>query len=290
MTFKFAAALTLLLAPASPASGGDTAAVLSSGGAAYIEAFSAFQAAYGSAVPYYDLSKKKKELPAGTRTIVAFGGRAANQAYDPGLNLIYCMAPGSFTKNTPAGTKTVKISMVPEFSLLFAKLLAIQPGLKRLRIFWMVPDFETYTDAVKAEGARQGVEVTAVRAESAGELPGLLRHGLNKMDAFWIPPDPLIISPDMMLILREFSWSNGVPFYGSTKGMTREGAVASVGVNFGEMGKAAAAAALLLEDGKAVPAMIFPGKAEVTLNSSAARKLGLTFPRAIIEEAGQLFP
>ncbi len=291
MTFRSAAAaLTLLLAPASQARGGETAAVLSSGGAAYMEAFAAFQAVRGSTVPYYDISKKKMELPAGTRTVVAFGGRAANQAYAPGLNVVYCMAPGFFAKTIPPGTKTVKISVAPEFGLLFAKLLAVQPGLKRLRIFWMVPDFESYIGAVKAEGARRGVEVTEVRAESPEAMPGLLRQGLNKMDAFWIPPDPLIISPEMLLILREFSWSNGVPFYGSTKGMTREGAVASVGVSFGEMGKAAAAAARLLEEGRDVPPMIFPGKVEVTLNSAAARKCGLSFPRALIEEAGHLFP
>jgi ABC-type uncharacterized transport system substrate-binding protein len=56
------------------------------------------------------------------------------------------------------------------------------------------------------------------------------------------------------------------------------------------MGKAAAAAARLLEEGKAVPPMIFPEKVEITLNSSAARKCGLTFPSAVIEEAGHLFP
>ena len=57
MTFKFAAALTLLLAPASQARGGETAAVLSSGGVAYLEAFTAFQAVHGSPVPYCDISK-----------------------------------------------------------------------------------------------------------------------------------------------------------------------------------------------------------------------------------------
>ena len=291
MIFKLAAAaLALFPVCAAPARAGDTAAVLSSDSAAYMEAFSAFQAAYGAAVPYYDISKKKKDLPGGTKTIVAFGGRAANQEYAPGISLVYCMAPGFFVKNPPAGVKTVKISMVPEFRLLFEKLLAIQPGLKRLRIFWMVPDFETYTDAVKAEGARQGVEVTVVRVENAGAIPALMRQSLGKMDAFWIPPDPLIISPEMLMILREFSWNNGVPFYGSTKGMTREGAAASVGVSFGEIGKAAAAAARLLDEGKIVPSMIFPEKVEVTLNSSAARKCGLSFPKAIMQEAGHLFP
>ena len=286
----WAAALPLLLACAAPASAGNTVAALSSGSAAYLEAFSAFQTAYGAAVPYYDISQKKADIPTGTRTIVAFGGRAANQAYDPGINLIYCMAPGFFAKSNSPETKKVKISMVPEFRLLFDKLLAIQPGLKRLRVFWMVPDFETYTEAVKTEGTRHGVEVTTVRVESADDVPSLLRKGLPKMDAFWIPPDPLIISPETLMILREFSWSNGVPFYGSTKGMTREGAAASVGVSFGEMGKAAAAVARLLDGGQAVPDMVFPENVEITLNSSAARKCGLTFPRAVIEEAGQIFP
>ncbi len=86
------------------------------------------------------------------------------------------------------------------------------------------------------------------------------------------------------------NWANGIPFYGSTKGMARDGAAASIGVSFAEMGKAAAAAALELRKGGTLPETIFPEQAEITINSDAAAKCGLKFPRAVSDEAAFRYP
>ncbi len=290
MTFKSLACAAALLLPAG-AWAGNTAAVLSAGSGAYLEAFSAFQAAYGSEVPHFDISREKPELPAGIRTVIAFGAKAAGYPYPPGIRLVYCMAPGFFLKAQPQQAKPVKISLVPDFSALLAKIRVIQPGIKKLLVFWMVPDFgRNIIEPLIIEGARQGMQISAVRLESSDDLPSVLRRKMGGMDAFWLPPDPLLITPENLMILREFSWGNAIPFYGSTKGMTREGALASVGVSFSETGAAAAAAVLKLEAGEDLPNMIFPEKTEVTLNASAAKRCRVELPRELIGEAAYLFP
>ena len=271
-------------------SAGNTAAVLSSGGSAYLEAFSAFQAAYGAEVPFYDLSKGKADLPAGTRTVVAFGGKAAAYQYPPGIQLVYCMAPGAYIKTAPQRPKPVKISLLPVIGTIMATIRAIQPSLRTLKLFWVSPSYGHYTEEFRTEGARLGVTISALRLESSDDLPSALRQGIGGMDAFLVMPDPLLITPDTMMILREFSWANGIPFYGSTKGMAREGAVASVGVSFKDIGAAAAAAALRLEAGGDLPDVIFPEKIELTLNASAAKKCRVDFTSDIIGEAAYLFP
>lgn len=282
--------LLLSAAPGYAGAPGNTVAVLSMESGVYLEAFSAFQAAYGGEVAHYDLSRQKPELRADTRLVVAFGGKAANYPYPAGLNIIYCLAPGVFAGSAESGATTTKISLIPDFPVTFAKLKEIQPGLKRLWLLWVVPETSPLTRAAKEEGARQGIQVTPARLENQDALPAALRRTMGAADAIWLAPDPQIITPQTLRLLKEFSWGNRIPFYGSTKSMTREGGVASLGVSFAEMGKAAARAALRLEKGEPVPGTVYPVKIEITLNASAAAKLGIAFSGSILDEAGYLFP
>jgi hypothetical protein len=285
------ALLPLLLACAGTAkAAGGTVAVLSSASGAYMEAFSAFQAAYGSEVPYFDMSRGKPAIPPGTTMVIAFGGKAANYGYPQGTAIVFCMAPGIFVKSSAPEGRSGKVSLIPGFQDIFSRLREIQPGLRRLRVFWMTPSFGAFSDDVVAEGKRQGMEVTAVKVSSLEDMPALLRASLGAADAFWLPPDPLMITPENLMIMREFSWSNAIPFYGSTKGMTREGAAASVGVSFKDMGVAAAGAALRLAAGEKIPDMIFPDKAELTLNAGAAKRCRLEFKPETLRQANYLFP
>lgn len=283
-----ALAAALLLALPCPRAAAETATVLSAGGGAYMEAFSAFQAAYGAEVAHFDLSKAKPELPPQVRTVVAFGGKAAVYPYPPDIRVVYCMAPGIFLKPAPASP--VKISLIPPFDKVLSRLKLMQPGLKTLKVLWMAPDFGQFADAITRAGAELGIQLISIRVTDTADLPSILRREMPGMDAFWLPPDPLLVTPENLLILREFSWANGIPFYGSTKGMTREGAAASVGLSFKAMGEAAAGAALRLEAGEKLPEIVFPDEDEVTLNATAAKRCRLTFPRRVIEEAGYLFP
>lgn len=289
MKQMFLYSFLLFFAPqAQAAPANNTVAVLSVERGAYLEAFSAFQAAYGE-VPHYSLAAGKPAIPATASLVAAFGGKAASYLYPPGTSVVYCMAPGILLRPRD-GVKLVKISLFPEFSEIFSLIKEVQPKIKRLHIFWMEPSFSQHIEQLKAEGERHSLEVTAVRAESPQEVPAMLRRAAGAADAFWLPPDPLLITRENILIMRDFSWANGIPFYGSTKSMTQEGAVASIGVSFKELGRTAALTAQRLKAGEILPKTIFPEKTEITLNAAAAKKCGIVFPRAVLDKAGYFFP
>jgi len=285
---RLAALLLLTAAPLRAAD--EVAVVLSAPGGAYMEAFSAFQAAYGSEVPYFDASAGKPALPSGVVTVVTIGNRAASLDYPPGVNLINAMAPAFFSKPRPGGGRGIKISMVPEFKVLLTKLKQIQPSLARLAVFWSAPSFSPYMVPFQEAGAAVGIKVSAHKVTESASLPALLRKTRGEADAFWLPPDPLLISPETLLIFTEFSLGNALPMYTTTKGMVREGACASVGISFAESGAAAAAAAKALRAGAPVPDLVFPAKIEITLNASSAKRCGLRFSPEILDEASYLFP
>lgn len=277
--------------PACPArAAGDTVAVLSSASGAYIEAFSAFQAEYGAGVRHFDSSRGKAVIPPGTDTIVTFGTKAMAQEYPREANVVSCLAPGYFFRQHGRDGRAIKISMLPSFPKLLATLKKVQPQLKRLRVFWMVDSYSEFRAQFTDAGEEAGVQITAVKVSKIDELPVLLRGAQGEMDAFFLPPDPLLISPESLMIFREFSWSNGIPMYASTKGIAREGATASVGVSFTESGVAAARTAKGLLAGEPQPAVVFPEKIELTINASAARKCGLELAPALLKEAAYLFP
>lgn len=289
MSFRGLLAALALLCCGWPASAGEVVAVLSSAGGAYAETLSAFQAEYGLPVPVFDASDKAPRLPADTGTVVAFGGKAAALKYPPGVSLVYTIAPGAFIRPQMKGGRIVKIAMLPEFRLVLSRLKAIQPGLERLTAFWTSPGFADYVESFVETGAAAGIRVTPVMVKRQEDLPAMLRGGLKDMQAFWLPPDPLLISPETLLIFREFSWNNGIPMYASTKGLAREGATASVGISFAESGAAAARAVKALDGGGAAPAVIFPTRTELTLNATAAKKCGVTYTEELLREADHLF-
>jgi hypothetical protein len=264
-------------------------AVLSRSEGVYMEAFSAFQAAYGAGIPHYDLSSSAPVLPPQVRTVVAFGGKAAAWRYPANVDLVYAMAPGLIVPPRNPG-RTVKVSLIPETRKVLSRILAIQPGLGRLTIFWTAPRYDGLAEQAKADGAALGIKVSLRKVAGPESLPALLRAQMGKMDAFWLPPDPLLVTQDNLRTLREFSWGNGIPFYGSSKGMTREGAVASVNATFRGIGEAAAGLVKRLEAGEHPPAVLYPGGEELTLNASAARSCGLKIPAALAEGAAFLFP
>jgi hypothetical protein len=255
-----------------------------------MEAYSSFQAEYGKEVPYFDLSKERPRIPADVKTIVTFGNRAAGHHYPPGADLVYALAPGFLIDRSTRTGKSVKVSMRPAPARLLAKLLEIQPTLKRLRIFMASPGYKAFVLDYGKAGAALEMDVSVVEVRRMEQLPGLLRDTIGQADAFWLPPDPLIVSPESLMIFREFSWANHIPMYAATKGLTREGACASLGVSFAQSGFTAAVAAKALKEGEVLPSIIFPEKTELTLNASAARQCGITFTEELLRQAAYLFP
>ncbi|HNT97074.1 MAG TPA: ABC transporter substrate binding protein [Elusimicrobiales bacterium] len=276
-------------APAQAARDERVIAVLTRAESVYMEAFSAFQAAYGSEIRYYDLSEGAPSLPKEARTIVTFGGKAASFRYPEGTKVIYAMAPGLQLSRTRY-PGAVKISMLPPVDRVLKRLRSIQPGMRTLAIFWTADRYAPLVEEAGLRGREYGVSVYAVRIKAPGDLPAAIRAENGRMDAIWLPPDPLLLTPSTLRIFTSFAWGNAVPLYGSTRGMTREGAAASVGVTVKAVGTAAAEAARRIEAGETLPDTIYPETEDLTLNASSARRCGLGFSRELVERAEYLFP
>lgn len=244
--------------------GGEVAAVLSRSSGHYLEAFRAFRKAYGGTVGVYDLSKG--EAPAAAAVVVAFGGRAATyDRYPRAAALVYCMAPGV---DLQGGRR---VDMVPEASAALKAILTLQPGLKRLALLWSSRAYAGYAALAGEAGRGAGVELVLSPVESADKLPNVLRRLTGAADAIWLLPDPALVTEENFTVLKDFSRGGRLPLYVPTEGLARSGGTAAIYASFGDIGRAAAAAA----SGAGSGPVIYPDKASVYVNSEEAARLGL---------------
>lgn len=274
-----------LVAP-SPAQGQDVVAVLSSELRPYVEAYEAFRESFGQPVPVVSLTAGEPRIGEGTRAVVAFGSKAAQQDYESGTTLIYCMAPATLSEKRRRGT-TIRVSMLPQANVLADGLLRIQPQLRRLAVFWQMDGYGDYVERLRLAAEARGFDVVGTQLPGPESVPAQLRE-LTDADALWLPPDPLLINAQSFAVVREFSRATSMPLYAPTYGFVAEGAVASIAVGYAQAGREVASVVRRLLDGESVPDEVYPTECEISLNLPAAEASGLRIPAAVIEAADEV--
>jgi hypothetical protein len=233
----------LLLCPAA-ASSGDIAAVLSSNTGPYAEAYAAFRAELGAPIDLYDLAKPGQTGPDEGGYAAAFGAKAAALEYPPGTHIVYALTPVVLrTRNWH------EIAMVPAPEAALAAYKGLQPGLKRLAVFWTAYPGEKYMSDLREAGEAAGIEVISSKLKNPEGFPERLRSLMGEMDAFWLMPDPALITQSSIMLLASFSCANAIPFYAPTSALVANGATASYAPDFAQAGAAAARALMVMYKG-----------------------------------------
>ncbi len=252
----------LQLWPAAGACAAELAAVVSSDYPPYSEACSAFAGALNGTPDIYDASSPSFSVPYDLRYVAAFGARAAALRYPPETRVVYALAPVVLR-----GRTWYEISLLPSAGMALPALKALQPGLKRLAVFWDVYPGEDYVESLRMAGKKLGIEIISARLSSPDSFPERLRRLMGKMDAFWLMPDPALITNTSLLVLGAFSCDNSIPFYAPTRALLDRGATAVYAPDFAGAGIVAAMVVSALREGRAPPHVTYP-KAELTVNYS----------------------
>lgn len=283
--------ICLCLATGATGSAQEVMAVISSDLKPYLEAFEGFGEAFGRPVPFVNLEKEGLRVGPGVHVVVAFGGKAALEHYPDQATLVYCMAPGIRLRPADRKGPLVRVQMLPRPGSALVKLKEIQPGLRRLEVLWTSDGIEDYLQEMQQVSPSLGVEVLVERLNGPDDLPDRLRALVGgRVDALWLSPDPLLVNSQSFSILREFSWSNDIPFYAPTAGLVEKGAVASVSTSFREIGRTAAMAVQRALAGTLSQGEVYPERSEVIVNMTAAANAGLRIPPEVSQKADRVLP
>jgi hypothetical protein len=273
----------------SPVQAQEVIVVLSSQLAPYTEAYAGFLDSLGRSAETVSMTASGVEIPTETRVVATFGTRAALVSYPETMALVHCMAPGASMASALRSAKTARVHLLPPPSLILETLSRLQPGLQRLGILQVLRMPTRFISDMRLAAEDRGMEIFNEHLESAEELPEHLRALMKRdIDALWLPPDPLLINPQSIAVIREFSWSNDIPFYAPTSGLAESGATASVAPSFRQIGVAAAIEVRRILAGDRIQQDVYPSQIEITVNEASAEQAGLSLAPAALKAADEI--
>jgi len=182
----------------------------------------------------------------GTRVVIALGRQGLNAA--AGLDREISVLVGGVLLLSDSDNVT-GISLTPDPALLFARLRALLPELRRVIVVynpkksdWLI---KLAREAARAQGLELAAHVAADLGEAARLYGSLIAAADNRRDALWLPHDTTTVEESIILplVLRQ-SWNSGVPIFSSNVLHVKKGALFAMMPNNVELGRALAGSAL----------------------------------------------
>ena len=141
-------------------------------------------------------------------------------------------------------------------------------------------------DILEEEASQFGLTIIKAPVTATGEVSTAAESLIGKVDAIYIPTDNTVVSAIASVI--QVSEEHLIPVIPGEENCVREGALATVGIDYFKLGYQTGKMAVKILRGEAEPAtMPIEGQSEysIVINQGAAEKLNLTLPQALLERA-----
>jgi putative tryptophan/tyrosine transport system substrate-binding protein len=168
-----------------------------------------------------------------------------------------------------------------------ALIQEITPNVKTIGVLFNPGEANSVSlvDRLKEVASGAGLVVVEAPVTKSADVQAVARSLVGKVDAMYVPTDNTVVSAlEAAIAVAE---ENDIPFYAGDTDSVKRGALASIGFNYFDVG---------VETGKVVARVLKgekPGDIDVSfasgtdlfVNKSAAEKMGVTIPEAVIARA-----
>jgi putative ABC transport system substrate-binding protein len=271
----------------------EIAILKSSSISAYDQAITGFKSTAPAGVIYseYDLQgdleqgrKLARKIRASEASlVVAVGLKAALAAKLEivDIPIVYMMILDPSKHNLTATNMTGTLLEIPA-DRQFKILRAFLPDLRRVGMLSNSGNQAKLKDTV-VQAAAQSFQLQAFPVDSEKEVPQQLRTLLGSADALLLVPDSTVLTNESIGFILETSLAKRIPVIGFSPEFTRLGALLSLSVSYGEVGRETGLLAKRILDGdRKLPAKPIPiERLKITVNLKTARFLGLEFPKDV---------
>jgi putative ABC transport system substrate-binding protein len=272
----------------------EIAILKSSSISAYDQAITGFKSTAPSGAIYseYDLQgdlEQGRKLARKIRgseasLVVAVGLKAALAArlelVDIPIVYMMILDPSKHNLNAPNMTGTLlEIPAERQFKILRSFL----PNLRRLGMLTNSGGSQSKLKETTAQASAHSFQLQEFPVDSEKDVPQQLRTLLGSTDALLLVPDSTVLTTDSIGYILETSLARRVPVIGFSPEFTRLGALLSLSVSYGEVGRETGVLAKRILDGdRKLPAKPIPiERLKVTVNLKTARFLGIEFPKEV---------
>ena len=286
--------LWCLLPPYVDASGLEITILKSSDMKAYNDAVQGFKATTSGTPIYaeYDLQgdvERGKQLARKIRTsdsslIVAVGLKAALVAKQEitDIPILYMMILDPVKHQLTATNMTGVLLEIPA-DRQFKIMRTFLPTLRRIATLY---DPDKTAPKVKDAEPRAATHEFLLRGfpvENEKDVPQQLRSLLSESEALWLIPDSTVLTDESIRFILESALAKQVPVVGFSSELTRLGALLSMSIDYGEVGREAGLLGRRILNGEQ-PLRLKPVSVQrirITVNQKTARYLGITFPKEL---------
>ncbi|MCS6302416.1 MAG: ABC transporter substrate-binding protein [Nitrospira sp.] len=261
---------------------------------AYNEAVEGFKTAAPGAAVYteYDLRgdpERGKRLAGKIRTsgaslVVAVGLKAAlaAQLEIADIPILYMMILDPMKHHLAAANMTGVLLEIPTDRQLTV-MRTFLPAVRRIGTLY---DPDKTAAKLKEAEPRAAVHEFQLRGFAVGdekEVPQQLRALLSESEALWLIPDSTVLTDESIRFILESALAKQVPVFGFSSELTRLGALLSMSIDYGEIGREAGVLARRILNGEQ-PLRLKPVSVQrirITVNQKTARYLGIPIPKEL---------
>jgi len=165
----------------------------------------------------------------------------------------------------------------------------ITPEAKRIGVFYNPGEAASQTGIreIRRVAAKLGFALVEQPVNSTGEMSVAARSIADRVDAFFLSSDNTVIS-GMAGALR-VAIERKIPFYVGDSGTVEKGGLAAVSVGYYEHGRhTGQLIARVLRGEDRLPVIVEKGE-EVSVNLEAARQMGVTIPKPVLDRAAHVY-
>ncbi|NWF71552.1 MAG: ABC transporter substrate-binding protein, partial [Nitrospirae bacterium] len=154
------------------------------------------------------------------------------------------------------------------------------PTLKRLGTLYDPAKTSSRITEASRQATASDLQLKGLPVGSEKDLPQQLRALLSDVEALWLMPDSTVLTNESVRFILESALARQIPVIGFSPELTRLGALLSISVNYGDVGRETGLLTKRILDGEGqLPFTPLPiERLKITVNLKIARFLGITFP------------
>ena len=169
----------------------------------------------------------------------------------------------------------------------FDLLLQLVPDAEKVGIVYSSGEVNSEVQVAAAEDVAAGLdlEIVTQTVTTANDL-AQATEALGDVDAIYVPTDNMVVAGLASLV--QVAETNQIPVIAAEAGTVESGAIATIGIDYTELGRQTGEMALrILEDGEDPATMPVETASEFTyvVNPGAAERMGVEIPADILDQA-----
>lgn len=292
LTFLVFIALLYVFSDLTQTAGTEIAILKSSDLKAYSEAIEGFKATAPGGVTFveYDLRgavERGKQLARKIRAsdsslVVAVGLKAALAAKLEIVDtpILYMMILDPLKHHLTAANMTGVLLEIPT-DRQFKVIRTFLPSLRRIGMLYDPDKTTTKLKEAEPRAVLHEFQLRGFPVENEKEVPQQLRALLSESEALWLVPDSTVLTDESIRFILESALTKQIPVVGFSSEFTRLGALLSLSIDYGEIGRETGLLAKRILNGE-LPLPLKPvsvQRIKITVNQKTARYLGITIPK-----------